>query len=156
MAQQQQMSTELRVEVRGQLQTQATAIKALDEQLWVIDEQLWQTDTRLGHRIDELSQTPFKTAIANASQVLGTASLGAETLAGMSDGRVLGSSPGSFPEELHGAVSEASPFDTSTATGGSPTNGAIAGSWMAGIERGERASEQPFEQRLVDSKFGHD
>eukprot|EP00927_Polykrikos_kofoidii_P071326 TRINITY_DN67601_c0_g1_i1.p1 TRINITY_DN67601_c0_g1~~TRINITY_DN67601_c0_g1_i1.p1 ORF type:complete len:1147 (+),score=248.50 TRINITY_DN67601_c0_g1_i1:161-3601(+) len=42
-------------QIRSVMQSQAAAIKALDEQLWLVDEQLWQTERRLTSRVDEIS-----------------------------------------------------------------------------------------------------
>lgn len=81
---------DLRAEVRTALQSQAAAIKAMDEQLSIVDEQLWQTDKRLRHRIDEVSHSLFAATVANASESISTRSfvpsVGDATLDNGSDG----------------------------------------------------------------------
>eukprot|EP00928_Gymnodinium_smaydae_P038671 TRINITY_DN26623_c0_g1_i1.p1 TRINITY_DN26623_c0_g1~~TRINITY_DN26623_c0_g1_i1.p1 ORF type:complete len:940 (-),score=216.04 TRINITY_DN26623_c0_g1_i1:68-2887(-) len=54
-----QLTADLRVELRSAMQSHAAAIKALDEQYWQLDDQLWQTDKRLEGRIEEeLARAP--------------------------------------------------------------------------------------------------
>eukprot|EP00927_Polykrikos_kofoidii_P069911 TRINITY_DN6563_c0_g1_i2.p1 TRINITY_DN6563_c0_g1~~TRINITY_DN6563_c0_g1_i2.p1 ORF type:complete len:1018 (-),score=147.67 TRINITY_DN6563_c0_g1_i2:116-3169(-) len=90
---------DIRGEMRGVMQSHAAAIKALDEQLWLVDEQLWQTERRLTGRIDEISQV--------RSSSSPTASAGVGVGSDTPRSQELSSPCFSFSNEGRGSIAEA-------------------------------------------------